>query len=121
MKVNVLLGIVIFCALITLAVFDYLSIYINTPSFNFVAGVAFCFSVSSTGTLFSYARLEAAAEGAVLAGWLGALIGAVRIAGDINGHMEALGAAIATALLPIIYGYIFKAVARMIILSRHDG
>lgn len=120
MKINVLLGIIIFGGITTLAVSENLPAFIDTASFIVVIGGAFCFALSSGGGLFSEERLEAASEGAVISGWLGLLYGAVIIAGNLT-DMAALGPAIAVAILTVIYGYLFKAIIRMILLSRDDS
>ena len=71
--------------------------------------------------LFSDSRLVAASEGAVISGWLGSIIGAVLIAGNINGNWEALGPAIAVMLLTWFYGHFIEAVIKMILISRNHG
>jgi len=48
------------------------------------------------------------------------LFGFVIIAGNIS-DMSALGPATAVAILTVVYGYFFKAIIRMILLSRDDG
>ena len=117
MKINVLLGIIIFGVVTTLAVSENLPAFIDAASLIIVLGGAFCFGLSSGGGLFSDERLEAASEGAVISGWLGLLYGAVIIAGNLT-DMAALGPATAVAILTVIYGYLFKAIIRMILLSR---
>lgn len=120
MKINVLLGIIIFCALTWLAVSEHLSGFTDLPSLIIVLGGALCFGISSTGSYFSNQRLEAASEGAVISGWLGTLYGCVIIAGNIS-DMSALGPATAVAIITVVYGYFFKAIIRMILLSRDYG
>ena len=63
----------------------------------------------------------AALEGALISGWLGSIIGAVLIAGNINGNWEALGPAIAVMLLTVVYGYFINAVIKMILISSNHG
>ena len=120
MKINVLLGIIIFCLLSWLAISEHLRGFADVPSLIIVVGGAICFGISSTGNYFSNQRLEAASEGAVISGWLGTLYGFVIIAGNIS-DMSALGPATAVAILAVIYGYFFKAIIRMILLSRDNG
>lgn len=120
MKINVLLGVIIFCALTWLAVSEHLSGFADLPSLIIVLGGALCFGISSTGSYFSTQRLEAASEGAVISGWLGTLYGYVIIAGNIS-DMSALGPATAVAIITVVYGYFFKAIIRMILLSRDYG
>lgn len=120
MKINVLLGVIIFCALTWFAVLENLPGFIDLASCIIVIGGALCFGISSTGSYLSNQRLEAASEGAVISGWLGTLYGFVIIAGNIS-DMSALGPATAVAILTVVYGYFFKAIIRMILLSRDDG
>ena len=120
MKIKVLLGVIIFCALTWLAVLENLPGFIDLASFIIVIGGALCFGISSSGSYFSNQRLEAFSEGAVISGWLGTLYGLVIIAGNIS-DMSALGPAAAVAMLTVVYGYFFKAIVRMILLSRDDG
>ena len=120
MKINVLLGIVIFCATATLTLLENLPQFIDPASLIIVTGGALGFGISSSGSLLSNARLEAASEGAVISGWLGLLAGIVIIAGNID-DIRVLGSSIAVAILTVVYGYFFKAIIRMILLSRDDG
>ena len=53
-------------------------------------------------------------SGTVLSGCIGALLGAVLIGININMQdLDALGPAIALMLLPLLYGYIVKALIRL--------
>ena len=122
MKINLGLGIIIFCAITTLAILEDLSQFIDSASLIIVAGGALGFGISSAGSLFSDTRLEAISEGAVISGWLGLLIAIVMIAGNINiDDMSSLGPSIAVATLTVVYGYFVKVIIRMILLSRNDG
>ena len=57
-----------------------------------------------TGELNSDARLNAFSDGAVLIGWIGALLGAVLIDININTQdLDALGTAIALMPLTLLY------------------
>jgi flagellar motor component MotA len=64
--------------------------------------------------------LNNAAEGAVIAGWLGALYGSVMILGAIDERAldEWIGPATAVMVLTVIYGYFFRAICRLVILAR---
>ena len=61
-------------------------------------------------------RVENFSSGAVLAGWLGTLIGAIMILGniDFNTWQESLPPASAIMLLTVLYGYTAKAVCFLI-------
>jgi hypothetical protein len=66
---------------------------------------------------YSDGRLNAFSEGAILSGWIGALLGAVIIAGNVK-DFAALGPALAVMLLTVVYGYFIKALVRMVLISR---
>ena len=121
MKINLILGIVVFFGLAILSIGENIPAFMDTASLLIVAGGALCFGVTASGTFFSDSRLVAASDGAVISGWLGSFTGAVLIAGNINGNWEALGPAIAVMLLTVLYGYFIKAVIKMILISRNNG
>ena len=120
MKTNAWLGVPVFCGITALAVSTDLPSFIDLASLLMVIGGASGFVLCSTGTLFSDARLEATSEGAVISGWLGSLYGAVMISANVS-DLDALGPAISVALLTVTYGYFFKAVIRLVLLSRNAG
>ena len=117
MKINAWLGVFVFCGITALAVTTDLPSFIDLASLLMVIGGASGFVLCSNGTLFSDSRLEAASEGAVISGWLGSLYGAVMISANVS-DFDALGPAISVALLTVTYGYFFKAVIRLVLLSR---
>ena len=82
-------------------------------------GGALSFALSAGGAWNSEDTLEAASEGEVICGWLGALIGAIAIASNLDSQFESLGPAVAVLLLTIMYGYFLKVVIRLILLSRN--
>ena len=119
MSINVYIGIIIFCAITTLAILENLPQFIDPASLIIVIGGALSFGISSTGSVLCNARLEAASEGAVISGWLGLLAGIAIIAGNID-DIRVLGPSIAVAILTVIYGYFVKAILSLILLSRND-
>ena len=120
MKINVYLGIILFCAIVALSILENLPAFIDPASLIIVTGGALSFGISSTGSFFSNARLEAASEGAVISGWLGLLAGIAIIASNID-DIRVLGPSMAVAILTVLYGYFAKAILSMILLSRNDG
>ena len=93
--------------------------FIDAISATFVLVGALCFGICAIGEWKSDARLNAYSEGAVLSGWIGALLGAVLTGININMQdLDALGPAIALMLLPLLYGYIVKALIRLVLVSR---
>ena len=117
MKLNAWLGVFVFCGITVLAVTADLPSFIDLASLLMMIGGASGFILCSTGTLFSDTRLEAASEGAVISGWLGSLYGAAMISANVS-NFDALGPAISVALLTVTSGYFFKAVIRLVLLSR---
>ena len=120
MKINLWVGVVFFLGLIVLATAEYFWAFVDSASLLVVSGGALCFGISASGSLFSKARLEAVSEGAVISGWIGALLGAVIIAGNVT-DLEALGPAMAVMMLTVLYGYVIKAVLRMVLIARIEG
>ena len=120
MKMNAWLGVLVFCGINALAVSTDLPSFIDLASILMVVGGSSGFFLCATGTLFSDERLLAASEGAVMSGWLGTLYGAVIISANVS-DLDALGPAISVALLTVTYGYFFKALIRLVLLSRNAG
>ena len=110
---------VLFIAITVGAISTNFSGFIDAISAIFVLVGALCFGICAKGEWNSDARLNAFSEGAVLSGWIGALLGAVLIGININTQgLDALGPAVAVMLLTLIYGYFVKALVRMVLISR---
>ena len=84
--------------------------FIDLNSFVFVAiiGALYAYAVKGEATY-----VQKFGDGAVRAGWLGALIGIVSIFGSsyfagAGTNLGALGAVLAIAALTVLYGYFFK-------------
>lgn len=119
MKLSWLLAFSLFLLINYMAVSEDLSVYIDTASILIVLGGAIPFAVCGSGAWFSISRLSNAAEGAVIAGWLGALYGSVMILGQIDEQaIEWIGPACAVMALTVVYGYFVKALCRMAILAQ---
>ena len=80
-------------------------------------GGAICFGICANGKWYSDGRLNAFSEGAVLSGWIGALLGAVIIAGNVK-DFAALGPALVAMRLTLVYGYLTQGLVRMVLISR---
>ena len=117
MNLKACIAILLFIAITVSAISANIPAFIDAASAIIVLGGAICFSICSSGAWHSNERLESASEGAVISGWLGALYGAVFIAGSLT-DMSALGPASAVALLTVIYGYFVKALLRMVLICR---
>jgi flagellar motor component MotA len=121
MKLSWLLAFSLFLLINYMAVSEDLSVYIDTASILIVLGGAIPFALCGSGAWFSISRLGNAAEGAVIAGWLGALYGSVLILGNIDEQsIEWIGPACAVMALTVVYGYFVKALCRMAILAQED-
>ncbi len=93
--------------------------FIDTASILIVLSGAIGFGLCGQGGVLSDSRVANAAEGAVLAGWLGALYGSVMILGNVDEEaIEWIGPACAVMALTVVYGYLINAVCRMITLSK---
>ena len=91
------------------AMADNIYFFIDTRIMFIVLGSAIAYGVSGAGEWNSQDRLIKFSQGAVLFGWLGALIGAVLVSGGID-DINNVGPAISLTLLALVYGYIIKAV-----------
>lgn len=121
MKLSWSLAFSLFLLINYMAVSEDLSVYIDTASILIVLGGAIPFALCGSGAWFSISRLGNAAEGAVIAGWLGALYGSVMILGQIDEQfIEWIGPACAVMALTVVYGYFVKALCRMAILAQED-
>ena len=119
MKLSWLLAFALFLLINCMAVSEDLSVFIDTASILIVLGGAIPFALCGSGAWFSISRLGNAAEGAVIAGWLGALYGSVLILGNIDEQsIEWIGPACAVMALTVVYGYFVKALCRMAILAQ---
>ena len=113
------LGVLLFILITGLLLSRFISAFIDLISSLYVLGGALSFALCAGGAWNSKERLEAASEGAVICGWLGALIGAIAIASNYDSQMENLGPAIAVMLLTIMHGYFLKVVISLVLLSRN--
>ena len=119
MNLRVLVASLLFITIVAAAISTNFSGFLDAISATFVLMGALCFGIYANWEWKSDARLNAFSEGAVLSGWIGALLGAVLIGININTQdLDALGPAIALMLLPVLYGYIVKALIRLVLVSR---
>ena len=110
MNLKVLVASILFIATMAAAISTNVSGFIDAISATFVLMGALCFGIDANGEWKSDARLNAFSEGAVLSGFIGALLGAVLIGININMQdLDALGPANVLLLRPLINGYIVKA------------
>jgi flagellar motor component MotA len=118
---SILIALPIFLLLNYMAVSENLPMFIDIASLLIVLGVARAFALFGSGGWFSVSRLSNAAEGAVIAGWLGALYGSVMILGNFDEqYIEWIGPACAVMALTVVYGYFVRALCRLVILSRES-
>jgi len=119
MNLRVLVASLLFITIVAVAISTNFSGFIDAISAMFVLMGALCFGICANGEWKSDTRLNAFSEGAVLSGCIGALLGAVLTGININTqNLDALGPAIALMLLPVLYGYIVKALIRLVLVSR---
>ncbi len=120
MNKGILIALPLFLFLNYMAVSQNLPDFMDTASMLIVLGGMVSFALCGSGGWFSDSRLTNAAEGAVIAGLLGALYGSVMILGNIDERslQEWIGPACAVMALTVVYGYFIKALCRMVILSR---
>ena len=112
------LGILLFILFSGLVISGLSVSFIDMISALYVLGGSLSFALSASGAWNSKDRLEAASEGAVICGWLGALIGAIAVARNSDSQWENLGPAVAVMLLTVLYGYFVKVVVRLVLLGR---
>ena len=91
-----------------------LTSFINLPGLVLVLVPGLLFAIAGTKKL--KIRVYKFSDGAVLGGWIGMLIGAVMILGnlDFNNWQENLPPASAIMLLTVFYGYTVKAMCFLI-------
>lgn len=119
MKLSWLLAFALFLLINYMAVSEDVSVFIDPASVLIVLGGAIPFALCGNGSWLSVSRLCNAAEGAVIAGWLGALYGSVIILGNVDEQsIEWMGPACAVMALTVVYGYFVKALCRMAILAQ---
>ena len=117
--------------LIALPVFLAVNLYVLASNFSeffidakallIVLGGGIAFALCGRGGWLSNSRLSCGAEGAVFAGWLGALYGGVMILASIDERAhEWIGGASAVMLLTVVYGYFLKALCRMVMLAQES-
>ena len=112
------LGILLFILISGLVISSLGVSFIEMISALYVLGGSLSFALSASGAWNSNDRLEAALEGAVICGWLGALIGAIAVARNSDSQWENLGPAVAVILLTVMYGYFVKVIVRLVLLGR---
>ncbi|MDB2654425.1 hypothetical protein N9Y68_05860 [Luminiphilus sp.] len=117
MKLKAGIALLLFGTITVTAVSTSFASFVDAVSAVFVVGGAICFGICADGEWYSDGRLNAFSEGAVLSGWIGALVGAVIIAGNVK-DVDVLGPALAVMLLTVFYGYVIKAIVRMVLISR---
>ena len=119
MNKSILIALPIFLLINFMGVSENLPMFFDTASILIVLGGAIPFALCGSGGWFSVSRLSNAAEGAVIAGWLGALYGSVIILGNFDQEkIEWIGPACAVIALTVVYGYFVRALCRLAILSR---
>ena len=94
---------------VVFAMVSAVDIFVDFISIVIVLVPAIAYGLSGSGAWNSQDRLRKFSQGAVLFGWIGALIGAVLISSGLD-DMNVLGVAISIALLTVVYGYLIKAV-----------
>ena len=104
MDKSILIALPIFLLFNYMAVSDNLPMFIDAASIIIVLGGSIPFALCGSGSWFSVSRLSNAAEGAVIAGWLGALYGSVMILGNIDREsIEWIEPACAVMALTVVY------------------
>ena len=122
MNKSILVALPLFLFIQYMGVSENLLAFIDTASILIVLSGAIGFGLCGQGGVLSDSRLANAAEGAVLAGWLGALYGSVIILGNVDEEtIEWIGPACAVMALTVVYGYLINAICRMVILSRDSA
>ncbi len=123
MNKSILIAMPVFLFLTYLPITENVPLFIDTASILIVLGGAISFALCGSGGWLSGSRVSNAAEGAVIAGWLGALFGSVMLLGNIDEdpRYEVIGPACGVIALTVVYGYLIKALCRMMILSRESA
>ena len=94
---------------VVFAMVSAVDIFVDFISIVIVLVPAIAYGLSGSGLWNSQDRLRKFSQGAVLFGWVGALIGAVQISNGLD-DLNVLGPATSITLLTILYGYIVKAI-----------
>lgn len=117
---TMVMALIVFLAINYMILSENMTIFIDTASIIMVLGGTVSFALCRSGEWLSVSRLSNAAEGAVIAGWLGALYGGIMILSNIDERplYEWMGSACAVMLLTVVYGYFIKALCRLVVLSR---
>ena len=96
--------------------------FLDLPSAVFVLGIAISSTVCNSGE--SYEAVQAFSKGAVLGGWLGAIIGLVTITANSSFDKASMispwinnGPALSALLTIVLYGYIIKGLCFLIVSS----
>ena len=100
MNLRVLVASLLFITIAAAATSTNFSGFIDAISATFVLGGALCFGICADADWKSDARLNAFSEGAVLSGWIGALLTGIN---RNTQDLDALGPAIALMLSPLLY------------------
>ena len=84
MNLRVLVASLLFTTIVAAAISTNFSGFLDAVSATFVFVGALCLGICANGEWKSGARLNTFSEGAVLSGWIGALLGAVLTGININ-------------------------------------
>ena len=84
MNKTMVMALIVFLAINYMVLSESMTIFIDATSIVMVLGGAVSFALCRSGEWLSVSRLSNAAEGAVIAGWLGALYGGVMILSNIE-------------------------------------
>ena len=84
MNKTMVMALIVFLAINYMILSENMTIFIDTASIIMVLGGTVSFALCRSGEWLSVSRLSNAAEGAVIAGWLGALYGGVMILSNIE-------------------------------------
>ncbi len=115
------MSLILFLSINYMVLSESMMMFVDPVAILMVLGGAVSFALCGSGGWLSISRLNNAAEGAVIAGWLGALYGGVMILSNIDERpLEWMGSACAVMLLTVVYGYFIKAVCRLVALCNNN-